>query len=165
MLSPKCPVSNFPLKIKHISMEQIRNFLESSTIHGLSHISTTRNCTRVLWIVVVISGFSVSGILIYQSFNGWAESPVKTTIETRPIREITFPKITVCPPKNTFTDLNYDLISIENMTLPNNTRKELSDYAVKLSYHHLYDTIITNLGLINDDDRFYGEFGIQIEGF
>ena len=96
-------------------MEGIRSFLESSTVHGLSYISSTRKYARFFWIVVVLAGFSTAGYLIYQSFQSWADSPVKTTVETLPISEITFPKITVCPPRNTFTDLNYDLMLVENV--------------------------------------------------
>ena len=63
-------------------MEMINKCLEASTIHGLSHISTS-------------------------------------TIETLPIINLPFPKITVCPPKNTYTDLNLDLINVGNMTFEN----------------------------------------------
>ena len=51
-------------------MESIRNFLESSTIHGLSYISTTRKYVRVFWILVVIghepilASFTIVGPLI-----------------------------------------------------------------------------------------------------
>ena len=106
-------------------MENIRSFLESSTIHGLAYISTGRKYVRLFWILVVIAGFTGAGVIIHQSFQSWDESPVKTTIETHPIAEITFPKVTVCPPKNTYTDLNYDLMMAENMTLDNETRNEL----------------------------------------
>ena len=53
-----------------------------------------------------------------------------TTIETLPISELKFPKVTVCPPKNTFTDLNYDLAMTENFTMTPAKRQELYDYAV-----------------------------------
>ena len=53
-------------------MESIRNFLESSTIHGLSYISTTRKYVRVFWILVVIGGFSGAGVLIFTAFQSWA---------------------------------------------------------------------------------------------
>ena len=95
--------------------------------------------------------------MIYQSFDNWADSPVKTTIETQPITEITFPKVIVCPPKNTFTDLNYDLMMTENMTLNNDTRNELASYALKLIYDHdpLYVGTMTNLSKFEDNDRYY----------
>ena len=98
-------------------MENIRNCLESSTIHGLSYISTTRKYVRLFWMLVVMTGFSVAGMLIYTSFQSWNESPEKTTIKTLPITDITFPKVTVCPPKNIYTDLNYDLMMTGEMTL------------------------------------------------
>ena len=53
---------------------------------------------RLFWIIVVLSGFTASGVLIYQSFQSWDESPVvTTTMETYPISEINFPKVAVCP--------------------------------------------------------------------
>ena len=84
-------------------------FLESSTIHGLSYIASTDKLIRIFWVFVVFAGFSGAGLLIYQSFQSWAENPVVTSIETLPIEEVRFPKVTVCPPKNTFTNLNHDL--------------------------------------------------------
>ena len=71
-----------------------KEFLESSTIHGLNYISKTRKFIQLMWVMVVLTGFTVAGVLIYQSFQAWTESPVKTTIETRQISEINFPKVT-----------------------------------------------------------------------
>ena len=103
----------------------------------------------------MIVGFTGAGILINTSFQSWAESPVKTTIETLPITEITFPKVTVCPPKNTFNDLNYDLLMTEKMTLDNDTRQELANYAVELLYDRLYDDIMRNMSKLEENDRYY----------
>merc|ERR1711963_1098999 len=101
------------VKAKAPFIMEFQNFLETSTIHGLGHIASKKNLARVFWITVVGVGFSVAGSLIYHSFNAWDENPVRTTIETRPIDEIIrFPKVTVCPPKNTYTNLNYDLGSM-----------------------------------------------------
>ena len=113
-------------------MEGVRTFLESSTIHGLTYISTTRKYTRLFWILVVLTGFVGASLLIKESFDSWSESPVKTTIETLPISEITLPKVTVCPPKNTFTDLNYDLMMTENITVTEEIRDEMFKYAVEV---------------------------------
>ena len=138
-----------------MAMKEFQVFLESSTIHGLAYIATGRKYVRLFWIVVVIVGFTGSGALIYKSFQSWADSPVKTTIETLPITEITFPKVSVCPPKNTYTDLNYDLMMTENMTLDRDTRQELKTYAAKLLYDHLYEDIMTNLSKLEDAGRYY----------
>ena len=105
-------------------MEGLSLFLESSSIHGFANISTARKYARLFWLFVVASGFLGGGLLIKSSFDSWSESPVKTTVETLPIADIKFPKVTVCPPKNTFTDLNYDLMMTENMTLTQEMRDE-----------------------------------------
>ena len=111
-------------------MEGVRTFLEESTIHGLTYISTTRKYVRLFWILVVIAGFVGASLIIKESFDSWSESPVTTTIETLPIDEIRFPKLMVCPPKNTFTDLNYDLMITENITLTQEMRDEMFEYAL-----------------------------------
>ena len=136
-------------------MENIRNFLESSTIHGLSYISTTGKHVRLFWLIVVTAGFIGAGIIIYESFNDWGESPVKTTIETFPISDITFPKVTVCPPRNTFTDLNHDLKLTMNMTLDNETRNALRNYSLMLLNDDLYGKIMTRLTVIHDKNLYF----------
>ena len=118
---------------------------------------------RLFWILVIIGGFIGAGYIIYTSFQSWADSPVKTTIETHPITEITFPKVTVCPPKNTFTDLNYDLMMAENMTLDNDTKNKLVNNTIDVLYnaytHNTYDTfykmVMKNLSMLEDKDRYY----------
>ena len=115
---------------------------------------------------MILLGFTGAGVLIYQSFQGWHDNPITTTIETRPITDIVFPKVTVCPPKDTYTDLNFDLKMPENMTLDNDTRNKLLNYALELLYNKLHDTIMTNLSKLEEDDRYYnwyhGYTGIQL---
>ena len=134
-------------------MEGIKSFLESSTIHGLRYISTTRKFVRLFWSLVVIAGFLGAILLIKESFESWSEDPVKTTVETLSISEIRLPKVTVCPPKNTFTDLNYDLMKSEHITLTKEMRDELFKSAVD---------IINDDGIsgndwtkLHEEDRFY----------
>ena len=108
------------------------------------------------------------------------------------ITEITFPKVTVCPPKNTYTDLNYDLMMTENMTLDNDTRNELinnANEALCVSFakyliseynntdssniphengkETLYDTfykvVMRNLSKLEDDDRYYNWYHCYTE--
>lgn len=141
--------------IKALTMEGVTAFLEYSTIHGLAYISTTKTrLLKLFWILVVIGGFTGAGVMIFNSIQSWHESPVKTTIETHPITELMFPKITVCPPKNTNTDLNYDLMT-KNMTLDNYTRNKLTNYAVEMLYDHLYEDIMRNMSMLEDNDRYY----------
>lgn len=142
-------------------MQGIKDFLESSTIHGLTYISTTKKIVKLFWIFVVIFGFTGAGVLIYQSFEAWAQSPVSTIVETMPISKITFPKVTVCPPKNTYTNLNYDLTHIvskrskqpENETKSEN--EDLKNHALQLLYDLLHNQLMRNLSKLNDDNRYY----------
>ena len=136
-------------------MEGVRSFLESSTIHGLGYISTTRKCVKLFWILIVITGFTGASVIIYQSFQDWSDNPVTTTIETRPITELTFPKVTVCPPKNTFTDLNYDLKNVENMTIEKDAQNELTMHANELLYDQFYSTMMTDMRLLEYDQRYF----------
>ena len=76
-------------------MEGVNTFLESSTIHGLTYISTTRKYVRLFWSLVVLMGFLGASLLIKESFDSWSEIPVMTNIETVPITDIEFPKVTV----------------------------------------------------------------------
>ena len=166
------------------TMEGVRNFLESSTIHGLAYIAKSGKYVRPFWTITVIAGFTCAGFLIYASFNDWRENPIKTTVDTRPITELTFPKVTVCPPKNTYTDLNYDLMMLENMTLDQEKRNELANTVNDILYDNyaqfminerniwessntshekgnekLYDTfyneVMRNLRKLEENDRYY----------
>lgn len=136
-------------------MDGFRNFLESSTIHGLTYISTTRKCVRLFWVTVVIAGFTCASILIYTSFQDWADNPVKTTIQTLPIKDLQFPKVTVCPPKNTYTNLNYDLMMTKNMSLDNETRNHLAFYAMKLVDNPKFGELMRNFSMFHEENRYY----------
>ena len=80
-----------------MTIEDIKQFFESSTIHGLYYISTARRWSRLFWMLIVLVGFSGAGYLINVSFRNWNLSPVTTTVETLPISQITFPNVTICP--------------------------------------------------------------------
>ena len=107
----------------------------SSTIHGLNHIQNSSRFVSIAWTGIVILGFSFSGYLIWQSVDNWNQNPVATTISTYPIEDVTFPMIYVCPPKHTYTNLNQDIIEMQNESLTDDQIEELSSlgmYLVKL---------------------------------
>ena len=133
-------------------MEGVRGFLESSTIHGLNYISTTEKYSRLFWVIIVASGFTVAGLLINESFQSWSQSPVKTTIETLPISDITFPKVTVCPPKNTFTNLNHELVLADNKTWTDEMSYDWDDHAMKLKDEHVFMDVWNT---IQEDNRYF----------
>ena len=136
-------------------MEHFQSFLETSTIHGLSWISSTRRFSRFLWVVIVISGFSTAGYLIYSSFNNWNESPISTTIETLPISQITFPNVTICPPRNSYLNLNYDLVQSEKLNLSNEAQNEILEFAREAITDAHHEEVMTNLSKMEDPNRYY----------
>ena len=136
-------------------MEEVRHFLELSTIHGLYYVSSARKYARLFWVLIVIGGFTGAGYLIHESFDNWNQSPISTTIETLPISEITFPNITVCPPKNSFLDLNYDIMKAETVHLNNLTREKMLDTIMELIAEGTYRDLMNNLSKLEDPDRFY----------
>ena len=114
-------------------MDVFREFLESSTIHGLVYISTARAfLVKCFWFLVVAFGFTASVYLIYESFVDWSDSPIGTSEETLPISDVTFPKITVCPPKGTHTALNQMLKKHDGKSLENDKKEMLKTHALKL---------------------------------
>ena len=68
----------------------------------------------------------------------------------------TFPKVTVCPPRNTFTDLNYDLQMVENKTMQNNeTQKELLEIAMSELHDPYYDVLMMNKEKFVEENIFF----------
>ena len=66
---------------------------------------------------MVILGFLGAGLLISKSYKEWQESPVATSITTRPINDLDFPIVTICPPKGSNTALYNDLVKAGNGSL------------------------------------------------
>ena len=120
-------------------MEGAREFLQSSTIHGLAYIGSDRSQVRLFWIFVVITGFSAAGLMIDQAFSSWADSPISTTIETRPITDLDFPNVTLCPPRNSYTSLIPDLVRARKMIFDEKKRKELSDFVPAAVFEENYN--------------------------
>ena len=105
-------------------------FLESSTIHGLAHISRAKSrSARLAWMAIVLASFSIAIAMITSSYKEWQESPVSTTIITHPITELEFPAITVCPPRGSNTAMNFLLEKVENENFTDDQRQKLKDIA------------------------------------
>ena len=136
-------------------MEGFKEFLDSSSIHGISYISTEKRFGRLFWIFIVLLGFTGAVLLIRQSFNDWEENPISTTSETLPMSQITFPNITVCPPRNSYLNMNFDIIQSEKMKIDDILRKEFYDYAMDVIQENYFQEWMTNLSKIEDPNRYY----------
>ena len=105
-------------------MDVLREFLDNSTIHGLAHISNVSSKTgKALWMAIVIAGFCTAGYLINDSYKEWETTPVTTSISTHPIATLPLPIITICPPENSNTALNVDLVKAGNISLTDDDRQ------------------------------------------
>ena len=137
------------------TMKSLKEFLETSTIHGLHYISTSRNCIRLFWMCVVLFGLTASGYLIQQSFESWAESPITTAVDSQLTSEVQLPKVTVCPPKNTFTDLNFDLMNLKNATLNDTIKDKVKRFAMEVIQDQIHQKIMSDLKKVEEKDRSY----------
>ena len=135
-------------------MEVLKEFLESSTIHGMSYISRSQRSVRFLWIMTVLSGFFTAGFLIMQSFHNWEISPIATTLDTVPIEQVTYPQIYVCPPKNTFTNLNYDLENVPDEKLEPEFVNELLRLVDEKIQESELEKTLDDINLYEEQDRF-----------
>ena len=112
-------------------MDILREFLESSTIHGLAHISTARSKrAKSAWFFGVLVSFSIAIFLIWKTTKEIQDDPFSTAITTHPIGELDFPMVTICPPKGTNTAINNGLVKAkkpltekQKEQLNNSTRK------------------------------------------
>merc|ERR1711994_122868 len=106
----------------------VRDFLESSTIHGLVHISTAKSKkAKAIWVAIVVACFAFAIHMIVDSYKEWQESPVSTTITTHPITDLEFPTVTVCPPRGSNTALNHLLEKVKDVNFTNEERQDLLD--------------------------------------
>jgi hypothetical protein len=124
-------------------MDTFKEFLETSTIHGLVYISTSR--TKVLkatWVIIVLVAFITALNLINNSYIEWDKDPVSTTISTKPIHLLPFPNVTVCPPEGYNTALNYDLLESSKATLTQNDIDEMKTSARKVFMMEPYDDFL-----------------------
>ena len=71
-------------------------------------------------------------MLISKSYKEWQESPVATSITTRPIDDLDFPIVTICPPKGSNTAFYNDLVKLGNGTLSPEDRTKLRESAYQI---------------------------------
>ena len=138
-----CPDTSVSME----GMDGVKEFLQSSTIHGLVYIASSRRNVRLFWLCVVTAGFIGAGLMIRQSFSEWASRPVSTTIETLPISGIPFPNISVCPPRSSFTTLIPDLIRARNITFDQENRRDLAGAVSEAVYNATFQQELLKFSL------------------
>lgn len=94
-----------------------------STIHGISYLTTSQThwLAKVFWCIVLVISAITCSTFIFNIVEIWTDSPTLVTVTAapRPIWDIPFPAITVCPDvkakvaKLNFTD-TYHQITANN---------------------------------------------------
>ena len=95
--------------------------------------------------MVVILGFSTAGYLINKSYSDWQMSPTLTSITTHPISSLDFPTVTVCPPKDSHSALNYDLMKADNASLSYKNRNGLKKSVAQLFVYSPHEEYARNM--------------------
>ena len=84
---------------KETIAKHIRDYFNDTTVHGFAYVVHGRNwLEKLFWIVLILTGFIMSGELFYSSCLGWNDTPLQTTIEKVdiPVQNYPFPAVTVC---------------------------------------------------------------------
>ena len=111
----------------------MQEFLSGSTIHGLVYIHSAKSrAVKAAWILIVALGFGFAAYLIGNSYSEWIEAPVSTVVTTKPISDLEFPEVTVCPPRGSNTVLNHVLKKMEDEKLDTLKLLRQSDIFPKL---------------------------------
>ena len=103
----------------------------------------------------MLSGFCFSGYLIWNSVDNWQKNPVATTISTHPIEMVTFPRVYVCPPKGTYTNLNYDIVENSNKLLSNDQVANLTSFINELTYKGEQEHALNDIDSFVEENKFY----------
>ena len=123
-------------------MDSLTKFMSTSTIHGLNHIASSKSYfLKAAWTFLVLASFTYAAFIINSSFISWKESPVVSSSSTLHISKVEFPKIIVCPPKQTNTGLNQMFDKSKSTELLPWMKKDLAGYASVLAqdeYHLEY---------------------------
>ena len=75
-----------------------------------------------------------------------------TNIETLPISKLQFPKVTVCPPKDTFTNLNYDIEMLGDKKIDADKRDDLIQFIFDEMHDKQFENMMKNLWLFHDEE-------------
>ena len=135
-------------------MEGLKGLLEVSSIHGVGHIVSERKLFKLLWTAVVVGSFTAAGLIIRQSVRGWEENPISTTIETRPLSELAFPEVVICPARNSFTTLSPDLHQTEGRRMEERTKLEMSDVLTEATFDIEFQEKYEEMSSFYEENKF-----------
>ncbi len=77
---------------------EFKSYLETASIHGLFFIGNTSAFKeKIVWSLLIVGNLMIAGKFIYSSMVSWSNTPVVTSVELKPVTDVLFPAVTVCP--------------------------------------------------------------------
>ena len=71
-------------------------YCDSTSIHGLAYLKSSQTfIEKLLWALIIITCFTLAGLLIFAHFKDSDENPILTNIETISVQELPFPAVTI----------------------------------------------------------------------
>ena len=115
------------------------------------------NLGKCLWLLTVSVGFFAAGYFIHDAYPESLTQPVSSSTSTHPIGEFDFPLVTVVPPKDSYTALNYDLMTADNDSLTEENREILKTNATAIFVEQDYSEFLKEfLSISNAKQVYYG---------
>ena len=79
-------------------LQNLYDFFESTTIHGLSYLTNDKSrSTRLIWFIIVITALTVAGYFLSETVAGYNTKFTSTTQETKNVKDYPFPAVTFYP--------------------------------------------------------------------
>ena len=90
-------------ELRKALQRDVLGYFRETTVHGFRYVVEGRNIfERISWILVIVAGFVMCSMIVYNAYEDWENHPVETTIDSvgLPVTELPFPAITVCDTKS-----------------------------------------------------------------
>ena len=79
-------------------------------------------------------------------------------IETLSISELEFPNVTVCPPRNSFTNLNPDIVRSRKISLSAGQRQALSEQVSQVVFTSNMERKFATYTECQEEDRYRNQY-------
>ena len=79
-------------------------------------------------------------------------------VKTLPISELEFPNVTVCPPRNSFTNLNPDIVRSREISLSEKQRQALSGQVSQVVYTSNMERKLATYKDSLEEDRYRNQY-------
>ena len=84
------------MSLKERLLQSGGEYCDSTSIHGLAYLKSSQTfIEKLLWALIIITCFTLAGLLIFGHFKDADENQILTNIETISVQGIPFPAVTI----------------------------------------------------------------------